>query len=283
MPFLNPSLDSYQRDLSQLYLVRLNEVLAREDLAPEAIGSLINDMLDSSRKATELSSQNVGNWNVRAFIYQNLIGLVKGAEDWAIQNFEKAADLEPKNPYIFTEMGKVYLSKADISAQLENEEEMTENLAQAQENFQKALGLKSDYAPAHFQIAMIYIRQGKTKEAIEKLEATKLVTPFDIGLAFQLGLLYYNDNQLNKALTEFERAVSIDENYSNARYFLGLIYDRQENKDKAIEQFGRIEELNPDNLEVKMILANLREGLPALEGIQLLELPIEERPPERKP
>ncbi|MBZ9578338.1 tetratricopeptide repeat protein [Patescibacteria group bacterium] len=278
---LNPGLDSYWRDLSQLYLVRLNEILPKEDLPPEAIGNLINNLLDSSRKATELSPKNVSNWNVRAFIYQNLAGLVKGAEDWAITNYQKAADLEPKNPYIFTEIGKIYLSKADISAQLENEEEMTKNLAQAQENFQKALELKSDYAPAHFQIAMIYVREGKTREAIEKLEATKLVTPFnDIGLAFQLGLLYYNDNQSNKALTEFERAVSIDENYSNARYFLGLIHDRQGNQDKAIEQFERIEELNPDNLAVKRVLANLREGLPALEGIQPPELPIEERPSE---
>ncbi|MBZ9569608.1 tetratricopeptide repeat protein [Patescibacteria group bacterium] len=277
---LNSGLDSYWRDLSQLYLVRLNEISPRVDLSPEETGDLINSMLDSSRRATEISPQNVANWNVRAFIYQNLIGLVEGAEDWALGNFKKAADLEPKNPYIFTEIGKTYLIKADISTQLGNEEEKTENLALAQKNFQKALELKSDYAPAHFQIAMIYVRQGKTKEAIEKLEVTKLVTPLDIGLAFQLGLLYYNDNQLNLAKAEFEQAVSIDENYSNARYFLGLIYDRQGNKDKAIKQFERVEKLNPDNLEVKRILVNLRKGLPALEGIQPPELPIEEAPPE---
>ena len=277
---LNPSLDSYWRDLSQLYLVRLNEILPGVDLSSEEIGNLVSNMLDSSKRATEISPQNVANWNVRAFLYRNLIGPVKGAEDWALRNLKKAADLEPKNPYIFTEIGKIYFIKADISSQLENVEDETLNLAQAQENFQKALELKSDYAPAHFQIAMIYVRQGKTKEAIEKLEMTKLVTPFDIGLAFQLGLLYYNDNQLNKALAELEQAVSIDENYSNARYFLGLIYDQEGKKDKAIEHFERIEKLNPDNLEVKRILANLRKGLPALEGIQPLELPIEEKPPE---
>ncbi len=277
---LNSGLDSYWRDLSQLYLVRLNEISPRVDLSPEEIGDLINGMLDSSRRATEISPQNVANWNVRAFIYQNLIGSVKEAEDWAIRNFKKAADLDPKNPYIFTEIGKIYLVKADISTQLENEEEVTKNLVLAKRNFQKALELKSDYAPAHFQIAMIYIREGEIKEAIEKLEITKLVTPFDIGLAFQLGLLYYNDNQLNLAKAEFGRAVSIDENYSNARYFLGLIYDRQGNRDKAIEQFERIEKLNPDNLEVKTILANLRKALPALEGIQPPQLPIEERLPE---
>ncbi|PIZ89699.1 MAG: hypothetical protein COX89_00125, partial [Candidatus Nealsonbacteria bacterium CG_4_10_14_0_2_um_filter_37_10] len=74
-------------------------------------------------------------------------------------------------------------------------------------------------------------------------------------MAFQLGLIYYNDEQFNKAKAEFERAILLDPNYSNARYFLGLIYDREENKKEAISQFERIEQFNPENQEVKKILA----------------------------
>ena len=110
-----------------------------------------------------------------------------------------------------------------------------------------------------------------------------MIVPLDKGLAFQLGLLYYNDNQLEKAKAEFLRAISIDENYSNARYFLGLIYDKEGKKDLAIEQFEKIEKLNPESQEVKKILANLREGKSALEGIGPLQPPIAEKPPERRP
>lgn len=280
---LNSSLDTYWRDLAQLYLVKLNLILPEGDLSSEEIRDLVNGMLDFSKRATEISPENVTNWNIRASLYQNLIGLVGGAEDWSLRGFQEAADLDPQNPYIFTEMGKIYLNKADISTQLGNKEQETLNLAQAQEKFQKAIELKSDYAPAHFQIAMIYAREGKIEEAIEKLEIAKSVAPFDTGLAFQLGLLYYNSNRLDLARAELERAVAIDENYSNARYFLGLIYDQQGVKDKAIEQFERIEELNPENREVKMILDNLRKGLPALEGIQPSQPPVEEEPLERKP
>jgi tetratricopeptide (TPR) repeat protein len=223
----------------------------------------------------------VANWSSRGFIYRNMLGILTGADDWALKSYQKAADLEPTNPDIFTEMGRVYLAKSDIFAQQEKKAESEENLKLAQENFEKAITLKGDYAPANFLIAMIHVRQGKIQEAISKLEETQQVVPFDTGLAFQLGLLYYNSNQFDQAKNQFERAVSLDPNYSNARYILGLIYDREGNKSGAIEQFERIERFNPDNQEVKKILANLREGKPALEGVVPGQPPVEEKTPEK--
>jgi len=277
---LNPSLDVYWRDISQLYLVRLNESLQRKDLKPEEMTSqnqiLMTGAINSAKEATRLNEANVANWNVRGFIYRNMMGIVGGAGDWALNSYQKAGELEPANPYIFSEIGRIYISKFDLG-----EGQKEENLRLALESFERALSLKDDYAPAHFQIAMVYVREGKTKEAIDKLETTKQVAPLDTGLAFQLGLIYYNDNQFDKAGEEFQRAIGLDGNYSNARYFLGLIYDREGNKKEAISQFEKIEKLNPENSEVKNILANLRAGKPALEGIQPSQPPIEEAPPER--
>jgi len=223
----------------------------------------------------------VANWNIRGFVYQNMIGILGGADDWALRSYEKSAELEPNSPYIVTEIGRIYLVRSDLLTREEREAERAENLRLAQENFEKAISLKSDYAPAHFLMAMIYVREGKIEEAIDKLEMTKGVAPSDTGLAFQLGLIYYNDEQFNKAKAEFERAILLDPNYSNARYFLGLIYDREENKKEAILQFERIEQFNPENQEVKRILANLRAGRLALEGIVPGQPPVEEKPAEQ--
>ncbi len=277
---LNPGLDIYWRDISQLYLVRLDEVLQGTDLNAEEMTSqnqiLITGAINSAKEAARLNEVNVANWNVRGFVYRNMMGIVGGAGDWALNSYQKAEELEPTNPYIFTEIGRVYILKFDLG-----EGEGQENFRLALENFERALSLKDDYAPAHFQIAMIYVREGKTEEAIDKIETIKQVAPLDAGLAFQLGVIYYNDEQFEKAKGEFKRAIGLDENYSNARYFLGLIYDREENKKGAIDQFERIEKLNLENSEVKNILANLRAGKPALEGIQPSQPPIEEVPPER--
>lgn len=281
----NPQMDVYWRDLSQIYLIRLNEVLVKTDLTPEEknfqIQNLIASAIYSANQSTTLNPNDVANWSVRGFIYRNIIGMAGGAEDWAIKCYEKAKDLEPTNPYIFTEIGRVYISKADLAEQQKNLEEKEKNLRLAKDYFEKAVSLKGDYAPAHYQLAMVYIREGKIKEAIEKLELTKQVAPNDVGLAFQLGLIYYNDNQLDKAKVEFERAVNLDPNYSNARYFLGLIYDREGNKNAAISQFEQIEKFNPENQEVKKILSNLRAGKGALEGIVPGQPPIEEKAPEK--
>lgn len=263
--------DNYWRDLSQLYLFQIQEELQRPGLSQEELGQritpLLANLVNSAKAATDASSQNVANWAARGFVYRQVIGLIGDTDQWALKSYEEAVKLEPANPYLYTEIGRVYLVQGELD--------------KAREQFQKAIDLKSDYAPAHFQMALIYVGEGKISQAIEKMEETKLITPLDVGLYFQLGLLYYNDKKFDRAKGEFERAVALDQNYSNARYFLGLVYDREGKKDLAVQQFERIAQLNPDNEEVTRILANLRGGKPALEGIVPAQPPIEEKPPER--
>lgn len=277
---LNPNLDSYQRTLAQFYLQKFNDTLKKNQISSQ-FQEILSKSLDSAKRATEISPQDEANWNTKGFIYRNLIGLMDKADDPALKSYQTALELDPKNPYIFKEIGLIYLAKSDLLTRSgAKKQEISGNLDLARGNFQKAIELKSDYAPAHFQLAMIYQREGKDEEAISKLEETKKMAPFDPDLAFQLGILYYNKNQIEKAKSEFERAIKIDENYSNARYFLGLIYDKEGKKDLSIKQFEAIEKLNPDNSEVKKILENLRKNLPALEGISVPPFPVEKTPSE---
>ena len=132
---------------------------------------------------------------------------------------------------------------------------------------EKGIGVKADFAAAHFLLSQAAIRLGDVATAIQATENTKATAPFDIGVAFQLGLLYYQSGNLDASQGEFERAVSINKDYSNARYFLGLIYDRKGQKPAAIDQFEKIEVLNPDNQEVRRVIANLKAGKSALEDI----------------
>lgn len=282
---LNPKMDVYWRDLSQIYLFRLQEILARPALVQEEMRqqaeSLIASAINSSSQATIADSNNVTNWNIRGFVYRNMIGILGGADNWALRSYENSAELEPLSPYIQTETGRTYLALSDFLSRQGKEAERTESLRLARQSFEKAIELKSDYAPAHFQIAMIHVREGEIPEAISSLEEAKQAAPFDTGLAFQLGLIYYNDDQLDQAKREFERAVSIDPNYSNAFYFLGLIADKQGNREQALSHFEKIQGLNPDNQEIKLILENLQEGKPALEGVAPSQPPIEEKPSEQ--
>jgi len=281
---LNPSMDVYWRDLSQLYLARVNQIATDKGLSDEqkqqqsqvAVGNAVA----AARQAVRVSPSNVANWNVQGFVYRNLIG-IPGAENFAISSYEKATQLEPASPFSWTELGRVYLLQAQrLRNQEDTEEQQQEAFDKALENLNKATELKEDYAPAHYLIAVVYTQQDNIEEAIAKLEETKVVAPNDIGLAFQLGVMYWQQEELEKAQIEFERVKGINPNYSNARYMLGLVYDKQGEQEKAKDEFLVVASLNPDNEEVPQILTNLRSGRPALTGITPSQPPIEEAPPE---
>ena len=281
---LNPAVDLYWRDLSQLYLTQVNQIAANPGLSPEERQQqtqvAVSNAVTAARAATQVAPANVANWNVQGFVYRSLIG-IQGAEALAQEAYLKAAELEPTSPFPWTELARSKVVQAQALALGEAEATRTKVLEEALENLEKALELKDDYAPAHFLTAVIYDQQGRSDEAVAKLEETKFIaSPNDIGLAFQLGVLYWQRRELDKAQSELERAVTINPDYSNARYILGLVYDAKGDNAAAKLEFSEVERLNPSNEEIKKILTNLEQGLPALEGIQVTQPPIQETPPE---
>jgi len=280
---LNPSVDIYWRDLAQLYLSRANLISQDQKLEAEQKGQLVHQAItngvQSLNQAVNTSLFNVANWNVRGFFYRSLIG-VPGAGEIALESYRKAIELEPASPFAYGEMGRVYILMAQDFREKQMEEGRQEALSLAIRNLEKAIELKSDYAPAHYLLAVAYDQQGKEDEAVSRLEETKRLFPQDIGISFQLGMLYWRKEKWDKAQKEFEEITKLNPDYSNARYMLGLVYDKKGEKNKAKEQFEKVAQLNPENQEVKKILENLNKGLPALEGITPAQPPIGEIPPE---
>ena len=273
---ISPKADIYWREIAQVYLQAMSETAVRTDLTQAEITRqvqlYINSAVNAAKVATEINPNNVVNWSSRGVVYQNLIGIVGGTKDWAVSAYDEALKLEPTNPYFPTQAGIVILSEANRLSQ-EQTGEKTKLLTEAEEKFNKAIQLKSDYAAAHFQLAVVYQAQGKQTEMIAQLEKTKSMAPFDVGLAFQLGLIYYQMKDFPKAQIELERAIMLNNDYANALYFLGLVYDELNQKELAIKVFERILVNNPDNDLVIQILKNLRAGEKALKNI------IEEKPP----
>ncbi len=66
--------------------------------------------------------------------------------------------------------------------------------------------------------------------------------------------------------------------YANAKYFLGLSYYGQGRTADAINQFEDLAKTNPDNQEVALILANLRDGKAPFTSAQP---PVTDQPVER--
>ncbi len=281
---LNSNVDAYLAQLSQAYLSELGDVLndtkISQDDKNSAVQIFVNNSINAAKMATDLGPQNVSNWSVRGYVYQNLIGLVPSAEDWALNSYEQALSLEPTNPYFPTQEGISLIAKASI-VDKDSTDKRNQDLVDAKTQLDKAIQLKSDYASARFQIAMLYQAQGKTDQELAALEDAKKYSPNDIGLLFQTGLAFYQAGNFDKARQNLETAVAISPDYANALYFLGLTYSKLGLVDKSISQFQKVSELNPDNDQVKKILSNLQAGKSPLDGLSQQnppQAPVEEAP-----
>lgn len=270
----------YLRDLSQFILLDINSRKEKQKNSSEvsaeidkAIQNEVALAVQLAQKAAIINPNDSLNWINLADIYEKITGLAGGADLFAEKNYQEAIMRDPKNPYLRVSAARVLIASGDLLKAQSIKEKDTQNeqkkkLEEAMAYLEKAIELKSDYAPAYFQIAMVYARQGKTNETIGQLEKTRQYAPFDSNLAFQLGSLYFYNNRIDDAQAELERAISLDDKYSDALYILGLIYDKNGKKGRAIDQFKKILSLNPENETVKKILKNLSEDKEALQGIE---------------
>jgi tetratricopeptide (TPR) repeat protein len=260
---LNRLDDRYYRTLSEALLLRVNEQLTSvpntAQLTAESrqyIQALVAASVNAAVHATELSPQNALNWDTRGRVYRELVTPVPEASQFAVVAHLTGTQLEPLSPRVWNELGKTYLVAVEHERALSVAEDpatakaaqarVEENLKQAEQAFGRAIQLKPNYAPAHFQLGLTYERQGRTDDAIGKLASVLTFNKEDVGVAFELGQLYLSRDQtgdLALAQTQFEHAVELAPAFSNARWFLASVYERTGETTKAIEQVPS----EPDN------------------------------------
>lgn len=244
---LNPRSPQYRLVLSRAFLFELlqeaQKPLAQQDLPK--MQALLTMSIGEAKTATDLQPNFVANWNNQGVIYRGIIGLAGGeVVENSIRAFERAAVLEPANPVIYTELGKLYL--------------VLEDRQRAKDYFQKAQEKKPDYADAIIQEALLLEKEDILEEAITKLENLITKEPWNIEAHFQLGRLYYNAGRVDEAIGLFKAVTLVVPQHSNALYSLGLAYIEKGRTQEAILLFERVLELNPGSQDVIQKLETLK-------------------------
>ncbi len=276
--------DVYYRNLAQALLLKvsdqINQIKDPQQMKPEdrqRIQDLTGAAVNAAVRATDLSPDNALNWSERGSVYAALVPVVGGsAGDLAVSSFQQAIRLEPQNPEFLTDLGQAYLAIADFNRPLTNasdaaakkaaQDKVDQAQASAEAEFNQAVALKSDYSPAHYQLALLYHAEGKLDQAISKMEQVEKYNQQDVGVAFQLGLLYLQregTGDLARAQAALEYAVQLLPSYSNARWFLATVYEQEGQMDKAIAQMEEIAKLNPNNDMVTARLQRMKNGTDA--------------------
>lgn len=281
---LNKSEGIYSRALANLLTSRINQEFqglskARTAEERQAIISRVQNFsataINLSTEMTQRQKEDSANWFSRALVYESLINIIEGSDEWAIRVYQEYARTSPKDPTPYLRTGNIYLIRADFLRQLilgqtaqnlspENrtilQNQILANLKSAEENYLKATELKPNYVLAIYNLGVVYEREGRVKDAIRQLELTKSANPLDANIGLQLGLLYYRDNQKDRSFNEFQRAITIFSDFSNARWYLALLYEERGRIDNALEELRKIEKLNPDNQVLRNKIEELEKG-----------------------
>ena len=156
----NPYSDVYERNLAQIALGIVANLASRptlNDNERQLVQNLIQESVNRARIASEVKGpQSVLNWEVRAQIYRNLIGVAQSADLWAIDSYARAINLDPTNPNLRILLGGIYLNLG--------------NFDQAASSFSQAVSLKPDHANAHYNLAQALIKLNRKPEALTQYD-----------------------------------------------------------------------------------------------------------------
>lgn len=247
--------DVYYRSLSEIQLVKLNEILSQDPakVKQEEVQKQFTDGLlaavTSGVSAKDRDPLNYLNWVALGRVYDavsipqlNIAGSYESAQIAYIE----ALKLNPKNPGIFMLLARLAVNKNDLN--------------QARNYAQQAIQVKNNYLDAYFLLSQIEVSTNNIRSAIQSVAAASVIDPTNPAIFFQLGLLKYNIQDFDGAIESLEKAVAMTPDYANAKFFLGLSYEATKQREKAIKQFEDLSVSNSDSQEVKQILENLKAG-----------------------
>lgn len=267
----------------------LKDAIKKDDERPEAY-AVLGELFSSQKKYSEAASEfekskkylplsktkdDLEKEEIETIIYvlsaeaDNFIA--DGKVDNAINSLTMAKTYDDKNPLIYVGLGDAYLARGAFEP--------------AATNYNQALKVKSNYAPALYGLGKIAFKQKKYSAALENyIKATESDNNFAPAF-FEKGLMFYLLDKFTDAQDAFERydqlvpgslrgktylaktrygkgeydealsilndVLAIDPNYSEANKYTAYVYIEKKQYDKAEEYFRKVktDELNAEDYQ----------------------------------
>jgi tetratricopeptide (TPR) repeat protein len=254
------------------------------------------DAVEALKKMIAFRPKFAGSYDVLGGLY-----LAKGDATAALENYEKAINLDPKNHNYYINVGRVYSElKNNDDAAIESFRKAIElkpdfawayrqlgllyhrrkNDAEAIKYLESAIRYDSKYLPAYLDLADIYRTQKNYAEAINPLTAAIGVAPKNPAPYRQLGRIYLDSANADEALRNFNRAVEYDSKNAVNHYYLARVYSElKHDDDAAIKHLLTAIQLNPKDPDGYSFLADIHKRRKNYsEAIKLLNTAITNAP-----
>jgi tetratricopeptide (TPR) repeat protein len=155
----------------------------------------------------------------------------KGDYDQAIESYEKAIELNPKDALAYRNMGIGYKNKG--------------NYDQAIASYEKAIELNPKYALAYHNMGISYAKKGEYDKAISSYKKAIELNPKYTLAYYNMGNNYGNKGEYDKAIASYEKAISLNPKDDSAYRNMGYSYANKGEYDKAIASYEKAIMLNP--------------------------------------
>lgn len=243
---LNPGEEQYKLALAKALKNKALQVLSDSGSSRQDFEIIINQSLSTVRKALEENGSSLAARETQGLIYRDISQNSTDSLELAIQGFEQASLLEPTNPVLLTEIGKLYFVKQAFD--------------KAESKFLQAISLKDDYFEAKFELAKTLATLSRFEEGLKILDDIK-GDYNEVDLHYEWGKIEFNRGRLDKALEQFFVVLEKEAKHSNALYAIALIHEKKGQTQTALEFFERVEQLNPDNIDVRNKIERLDSRL----------------------
>lgn len=170
---------------------------------------------------------------------KNLLGLAflrKGMNEEAINEFEEAIVLSPKNSVIYNNLGKAYIGVGKYD--------------EAIGVLEQAIELSPEFADLHHNLGIAYLKMNYCKRAVERFEQAIAINKYYAEAYYYLGLTYVQNaitredfelsvNCYSKVLDSMEKAAKINPNFKNDHFQRGEEHLRDKDYQRAFDEFEK--------------------------------------------
>lgn len=223
----------------------------------------------------------------------------------AIEYFQLAIDKDPANALAYAGLADSYnmlgnwgalptqevykRAKAAATKALELDESLGEvhsalavtellfnwDWSDAEKEFERALELNPDYAPAHEWYALYLSSLGRHKEALTEARRAQELEPLSLIIDAHVGWTLYYARQYDQAIEQCRKTLDMDPNFYPAHLYLGRAYLGKGRYEEAVSEFEKARGLagqeKASSVELGYAYAAKGRGGDALEELHQME------------
>lgn len=286
-----PQEGRYYTRLGQEYMALANSEAGKTEgeRNVDAIRFYVNQAVAASEQGKSLMPNDAMAVESLSLIYENASLYAGDALSKAEESYNRALELEPKNPLYFLKLGQIKKSSGDAKPEGQERDDFYK---EASDFFQKSIDAKENLAVAHHNLSVTLSRLKEMDRAIESAQKTLLIENNNQSYKYNLGALYQlrdADGDKDRAEEIFKNILTVNDKLIDVRLSLGFLYEAQNKNDAAIAEYRKLLDIlsdsSGDNIEqtrdqIRKFIENVQNGTGNLPKKNTASVPPVETTPE---